>query len=124
MAGKHPDLLGTDPRPLFFPVTNAGVLGLEPPEDRHGISLRTWVRSLAGMQKEALVINGATGKAWRFASDEGAYLAGHDIGPCPLSFLTTGMVASYMNEITALAASRGAEIRNIRLILDSYYSIQ
>ena len=61
------------------------------------------------MQKEALVINGATGKAWRFASDEGAYLAGHDIGPCPLSFLTTGMVASYMNEITALAASRGAD---------------
>jgi uncharacterized OsmC-like protein len=117
-------MLGTESRPLFFPVSNAGELGLEPPEDRHGASVRTWVRSLAGMQKEALVINGATAKAWRFASDEGAYLAGHDSGPCPLSFMTTGMVASYMNEITALAASHRIDIRDIRLTLDNHYSME
>ncbi len=124
MVTRHPDLLGADSRPLFFPVINAGTLGLEPPEDRHGQSLRTWVRSLAGMQKEALVINGATGRTWRFASDEGAYLAGHDVGPCPLSFLTTGMVASHMSEITGLAASRGVEVCDIRLTLDNHYSME
>ncbi len=124
MAKKNPDVLGPDPRPLFFPVVNAGTLGLQPPEDRHGLSLRTWVRSLAGMQKEAVVINGATGQAWRFASDEGPYLDGNDVGPCPLSFLTTGMVASYMNEITALAATRALQVRDIRLTLDNHYSME
>ena len=123
-ANKHPDLLGSDPRPAFFPVDNAAEIGLEPPPDRRGTPLRTWVRALSGMQKEALVINGASGRAWRLTSDEGPYLAGYDMGPCPLSFLTTGMVSSYMNEIRALAAQRGVEIRDVRLQLDNFYSME
>lgn len=124
MANKYPDLLGTDPRPLFFPLANAAEIGLSPPPNRRGVALRTWVRALSGMQKEAVVINGATGQAWRFTSDEGPYLSGHDVGPCPLSFLTTGMVASYMHEIRALASRRNLEIRDLRLTLDNFYSME
>ncbi len=124
MAQQHPNVLAEDPRPMFFPVANAGNLGLFPPPDRHGQSLRTWVRALAGMQKEAFVISGATGLVWRLVSDEGLYLAGHDVGPCPLSFLTTGMVSSHMNEITALAKARGIDIGNIRLTIDNYYTME
>ena len=51
------------------------------------------------MQKEAIVASARSGKAWRLASDEGPYLDGFDSAPCPLSFLTTGMVSSYFNEI-------------------------
>ncbi len=122
MAAEN--VLGNDPRPLFFPVGNPEALGLRPPGDRRGMPLRTWVRSLSALQKEALVINGATGAAWRLASDEGPYLAGFDAGPCPLSFLTTGMVSSYMNEINALARQRGIAIRDLRLTLDNYYTME
>ncbi len=108
-----PDILGQDRRPAFFPVTNAAEIGLEPPEDRIGLPLRTWVRALAGMQKEALVVNGATGKSWRLVSDEGPYLAGHDRAPCPLCTFIAGMVASCMNEVTGLAAARGLDIDDI-----------
>ena len=103
-----PDILGQDRRPAFFPVANADELGLEPPDDRHGLSLRTWVRALAGMQKEALVVNGATGRAWRLISDEGPYLAGHDRAPCPLCTFITGMVAAYTNEIIRLAKTQAS----------------
>ena len=124
MAPKHPDLLGNDPRPLFFPVSNPEQLGLEPPAERLGVAVRTWVRALSGMQKEALVVNGANGRAWRLVSDEGPYLDGHDVGPCPLSFFTIGMVSMVMNELTALAAERGIELRDVRLILDNYYTME
>ena len=118
------DLLGSDPRQLFFRVENLEALGLQPPEARRGLSLRTWAWSLSGMQKEAIVLNGTTGVAWRLASDEGPYLAGFDAGPCPLSFLTTGMVASYMNEITALATEREIPFDDIQLTLDNYYTME
>jgi hypothetical protein len=118
------DILGRDPRPAFFPIGNAAGIGLEPPEDRHGLGVRTWVRALAGMQKEALVINGASGRAWRLTSDEGPYLAGHDRAPCPLCTFITGMVASYMNEIVALAGAKGLEIRDIELTLGNHYSME
>ena len=119
-----PDILGQDQRPPFFPVSNAGPIGLKPPPDRIGVPIRTWVRALAGMQKEALVINGATGTAWRLVSDEGPYLAGHDRAPCPLCTFITGMVASYMNEITSLAAGRGLEIDDLAVTLSNYYSME
>jgi hypothetical protein len=76
------------------------------------------------MQKEALVVSRRTRSIWRLASDEGAYLDGDDEAPCPLSFLTTGMISSTMEELLALARQRGIEIANIRLIQDNYYSMQ
>ncbi len=119
-----PDILGQDQRPAFFPVANAAEIGLEPPEDRIGTPLRTWVRALAGMQKEALVVNGATGRSWRLVSDEGPYLAGHDRAPCPLCTFIAGMVASYMNEVTGLADARGLDIDDIEITLSNYYSME
>lgn len=119
-----PDILGRDPRPPFFAVGNAPEIGLQPPEDRHGLGVRTWVRAVAGMQKEALVINGSNGRAWRLTSDEGPYLAGHDQAPCPLCTFITGMVSSYMNEIQALAAEKGLDIDDIALTLGNHYSME
>ena len=121
---RPPDILGRDPRPAYFPVGNAPDLGLKPPEDRLGVGVRTWVRALAGMQKEALVVNGATGRSWRLVSDEGPYLAGHDRAPCPLCTFITGMVSTYMNEITALASDRGLDIDDIELTLSNHYSME
>ena len=66
----------------------------------------------------------ATGDVWRLTSDEGAYLDGHDEAPCPLSFLSTGMVSSYMNELTALAEARGLDLGRIRIVQDNFYTMK
>jgi len=111
-------------KPLFFKVANIGGTGFGTPEVRLGEAVRLCVRSLSVMQKEALVRSARTGKTWRLASDEGAYLAGLDAAPCPLAFLTVGMVSSYMTEILALAKLRQIQITNIRLVQDNYYTME
>lgn len=108
----------------FYRVTNADATGLLAPANRKGDAVRTWVRSLSGFQKEALVVSARSGLMWRLVSDEGAYLSGYDAAPCPLSFLTTGMISSYMNEITALAAEQGLEFRKLRIIQNNYYTMR
>lgn len=80
-------------------------------------------RSLHGMQKEAVVGSTQSGTFWRLASDEGPYLRGFDSAPCPLAFFTTGLVASCMNEIVALAAARAIELNDIALQLDNFYAM-
>lgn len=111
---------GLDP---FFKVANAAELGLLAPELRKGDAVRTVVRSLSGFQKEALVTSARTGNTWRLVSDEGPYLNGQDAASCPLGFLTTGMIASYMNEITALAKQQNIEIRWLKLTQNNYYTM-
>jgi len=118
-----PNTLADSGLPLFFELMDAADVGIEAPEARMGDSLRTWVRSLSVFQKEALVASSRTGKVWRLASDEGPYLDGHDAAPCPLAFLTTGMIASYMNEITALAKQQNVKIRKLKLTQDNYYTM-
>lgn len=110
--------------PLFFMLPDGA--GIAPPRARRGDSLRTFARALSGseFQKEALVASSRTGKIWRLASDEGPYLNGSDAAPCPLSFLTVGMVSSYASEILALARLRGIAIRNFRLTQDNYYTME
>ena len=108
----------------FFRVSNPDAVGLSPPPLRKGDAVRTYVRSLSGFQKEALVVSARSGLMWRLVSDEGAYLSGHDAAPCPLAFLTTGMIASYMNEITALAAQQGVRLNRLRLIQNNYYTMK
>jgi organic hydroperoxide reductase OsmC/OhrA len=107
--------------PLYYIAGNAAEAGFPVPPNPHGQSLRTWVRSLGGMQKEALVVSAATGTAWRFACDEGTHLGGHNKAPNPLTYLSAGMISSYMNEITALAQQRQIELRDLELILDNLY---
>jgi organic hydroperoxide reductase OsmC/OhrA len=111
-------------KPLFFKVADSGQVGLGAPLERLGQSVRVAARSLSLMQKEALVASSRTGAIWRLASDEGAYLMGDDVAPCPLAFFTTGMVASTMNEVLALAKQRNVELRTVRLIQDNSYTMQ
>ena len=108
----------------FFKLSNADAVGIDAPDIRKGDALRTWVRSLSGFQKEALVHSAKTGDTWRLVSDEGPYLNGHDAAPCPLAFLSVGMVASFTNEILALAKIQGVEIRSLKLIQDNYYTMK
>ena len=110
--------------PTFFEIENFDELGLALPENRHGQSVRVWARSLTVMQKEAIVASVRTGTVWRLASDEGPYLDGFDAAPCPLSFLSTGMMSSYMNEILALADRRRVPIRELVLVQDSFYTME
>lgn len=111
-------------KPLFFPLDDASAVLLEAAPTRHGQSVRTLVRSLSVMQKEALVLNNATGRVWRLASDEGAYLTGLDEAPCPLAFFSTGMVSAWMEELLALARARGITLRKPVLVQDNYYTMK
>jgi organic hydroperoxide reductase OsmC/OhrA len=76
------------------------------------------------MQKEAIVVPVRAGTAWRLASDEGPYLDGLDAAPCPLAFMTTGMVSSYMHEILALAKQRDVALRELVLVQDNHYTME
>lgn len=91
---------------------------------RRGEFVRTQVNSLSVFQKEAIVTSTRAGQSWRFTSDEGKYLMGHDAAPAPLAFLTVGMVASYMTELIALAKLRDIVIKDVQLIQDNYYSME
>ena len=118
-----PNVLAEDGLPIFFELANPNDVGMAPPDTRMGDSLRTGIRSLSVFQKEAIVASSRTGLTWRLTSDEGPYLDGHDEAPCPLAFLSVGMVASYANEITALAKQQGVTIRKLILTQDNYYTM-
>ena len=109
--------------PLIHEIANYDSLEIDTPDIRRGDALRTLVTSLSGFQKEALVASRRSAKTWRMVSDEGKYLNGYDAAPPPLSFLTVGMIASYLNEITALAKRDGVTIRHLKLTLDNYYTM-
>jgi len=110
-------------KPYFFKVSNGDNINLQLPAPKREVSARLWVRSLSEMQKEALIRVSDSDTVWRLCSDEGPYLAGADLAPCPLAFLTTGMISSYMNEIQALARLRGIGLNKITLVQDNYYTM-
>ena len=88
------------------------------------IKIRSEIRALVGMQKEALVANSATGLQWRLVSDEGPYLNGTDLAPSPLAFYTTGMAFSFSSELLKHAKAAGVTISSYRLIQDNFYTMQ
>lgn len=118
------DVLKNSGLPLIYKVANAEKIKHFAPEVRLDEAVRTSVQSLTVFQKEAFVTSARTGLTWRLASDEGKYLMGHDSAPAPLAFLTVGMVASYMNELLALAKARGIELGRVKLVQDNYYSME
>lgn len=122
MAALGEDIIGASELPPFFKVVDPQVV--DAPENRKGDALRTVVRSFSGFQKEALVRSAKTGDTWRFVSDEGPYLNGHDAACCPLAFLSVGMVASYMNEIMAYADQQKVQIRKLKLTQDNFYTMK
>lgn len=124
MAKLGEDIIGPSDLAPFFKVANADAVGIDAPENRRGDALRTWVRSLSGFQKEALVRSARTGDTWRLVSDEGPYLNGHDAAPCPPAFLSAGRAASCMTEILALADMQGIAIRKLKLVQDNCYTMK
>ena len=108
-------------RPVIYAVDGLDTVGLEAPPNRHGQSIRAWVRSLEGIQKEGVTLSGRTGRAWRFASDEGAHLGGRNVAPNPLSFVGVGMAASFMTELLALASQRKITLENPVLVVENFY---
>ena len=91
---------------------------------KKGEFVRTTVNSLTVFQKEATVSSAQSAQTWRFTSDEGKYLMGHDAAPAPLAYLTVGMVASYMTELMALAQHRAIDLANVKLVQDNFYSME
>jgi uncharacterized OsmC-like protein len=106
---------------LIHAVDGLEQAGLTPPPNRHGQSVRAWVRSLNGIQKEGVTLSAQTGKAWRFASDEGEHLGGHDFAPNPLSYVAVGMAGSFMTELRALAQARAITLENPVLVVENFY---
>ena len=123
-SGREADnVLGGDGRPVFFAVDGVESLGLDRPAPGDGETVRVWARSLSGMQKEAIVSSSAGGD-WRLASDEGPYLDGFDAAPCPLAFMTVGMVSSWMNAVLDAARARGVTVRDLVLVQDNRYTME
>lgn len=117
------NLLAASSLPRFF-AADAADFAVPSAPSGGGRTVRLNVRSLSVMQKEAVVVSSSGGNLWRLVSDEGAYLNGFDEAPPPLAFLSAGMVASYMNELLALAQQRGLNTGGVRLTLDNYYTMQ
>jgi hypothetical protein len=88
---------------LGYPLVYKAAVAESPPPGSDtrddNIAVRTEVRALTGMQKEALVHYGPSGTVWRLVSDEGPYLNGTDLAPFPLAFYTTGMALSFTEEL-------------------------
>jgi len=88
-----------------------------------GLTLRTEVRALEGMQKEALVSYRPTKTVWRMVSDEGPYLNGTDLAPFPLAFYTAGMAFSFVEEILKLAKASNIQVNQLELVQDNFYTM-
>jgi uncharacterized OsmC-like protein len=119
---SYPNVIGADPRPSFFSAAIPDEL--TPPPPRRDVAVRCIARTLAGMQKEAVVCSTAQDRAWRLVSDEGAALDGHQEAPVPLAFLTAGLVASWTEELLALAGERGLDLTGLCVQLDNFYTTE
>ena len=108
--------------PAFYAVTGPGPL--DAPQPRRDIAVRTRVRALDKMLKEALVTSAATGVTWRMLSDEGDYLAGTDLAPPPLGFFAAGAAAANADAICALARDRQIALPGLRITQDTYYTME
>ena len=88
------------------------------------VRIRTFARTLEGMQKEALIQYGPTGAVWRVVSDEGPWLNGTDLAPFPLAFFTAGMAASLMSDVWDEAGERGVHLDQLDLTQDNFFTME
>jgi hypothetical protein len=112
--------------PLAFKVNPLSAPLLDRPsdsEDTGEIAVQVQVRTLEGMQKEA-VISSNSGNTWRMVCDEGHYLNGTDLAPFPLGFYTAGMQFSLMSELRRHAGMHQVDLKSIEVILDNYYTME
>jgi len=85
-------------------------------------NLRVDARAMGGHQKEALVLEGDPGPAWRLVSDEGPILKGSDMAPFPLGFFNAGLQADLLGQVARLVGSRALAVTGVELELDNTYS--
>ena len=88
------------------------------------VRIRTFARTLEGMQKEALIQYGPIGAVWRVVSDEGPWLNGSDLAPFPLAFFTAGMAASLMSDVWDEAGERGVHLDQLDLTQDNFFTME
>ncbi len=108
--------------PLVFKVTEGS--GTPSPGSENAIAIKTEVRSLEGMQKEAVVTYEPGGTTWRLVSDEGPYLNGKDMAPFPLAFFTAGMQFSFLSQFLQGARAQDVPIEAASLVQDNFYSME
>lgn len=93
-------------------------------DDGGTVAFRVDIRSLAGMQKEALVSQIApAGPTWRLASDEGPYLNGSDLAPFPLGFFAAGLQFTLLTELVRHAHREGIGIGALSAVQDTRYTM-
>ncbi len=118
---KPPNLLRDSGLPLAYPTSArlAVERSVEWPT-----TLRTSVRSLTVMQKEAIVARSDSPVVWRLASDEGPYLQGHDFAPAPLAVLTTGMAVDLLLGIERGLAAAELQASPLTVTLDTRFTME
>jgi uncharacterized OsmC-like protein len=111
--------------PLVFKVTDGSAASSgEAPSGENTVAIKTEVRSLEGMQKEAVVSCEPGGAVWRLVSDEGPYLNGKDMAPFPLAFFTAGMQFSFLSQFLQGARAQDVPLEAVSLVQDNFYSME
>lgn len=113
----------TADHPLVFKI-KAGSVRNEASPVSGAISHRVEVRSLPGMQKEAIVTSRPDGGTWRIVCDEGPYLDGTDLAPFPLAFFTSGLQFCLMAQLQAAARDNQVDLTSLHVTLDNYYTMK
>lgn len=121
---QAPNLLQESGLPLAYAA--AGHVPLNSPAGPSGyeVSVRTIVRSLSVMQKEATVMSTRSATRWRLSSDEGPYLQGHDFAPAPLSHMTVGFATDVLASIRRALFGAGIPDDRLRLTFDARFSME
>lgn len=108
--------------PLAFRIEDPA--DLDAPSTTHDRAIRTRLRLLEWMQKEALATDSETGETWRLATDEGPYASAPDIAPPPLGFTTAALISSYTSEIRAEIRRRDLSVEDIDVALECFYTAE
>jgi uncharacterized OsmC-like protein len=115
------------PQPLVFPVRGGASLAPAPaPASAAGpgtFGFRVDARSLAGMQKEAIVWPQPGGNGWRMLCDEGPYLNGTDLAPFPLGFFAAGLHFCFLDRLVSLAPALGVAIDSLESAQTTRYTM-
>lgn len=86
--------------------------------------LLTCTRALAGMQKEAVVLDAANGTGWRLLCDEGPWLNGTDLAPFPLGYFAAGLASCLLADLASEFAARSLPVTGLGLGLELLFTME
>jgi len=122
--GENKSSIESSGYPLAFRAESAGLDPDTAPAANGIARIRTFARTLEGMQKEAVIQYGPTGTVWRVVCDEGPWLNGTDLAPFPLAFFTAGVAASLMSEFLGEARDRDLRVDSLSLVQDNFFTME